>query len=161
MEYENHNQQSGSNDLYSKRLRAGTRRTYFFDVRATRSNDFYLTITESKKKFNQDGYERHKIFLYKEDFNKFLAALQDAVNHVKTELLPEYNFDEFNRNDDNDREEASTSRRIDEAAPSVTTGAHAVAAETTIADEEQPATSTKESEPSHTVGDAPDDDLKW
>ena len=77
--------------VYSKRIRAGKRRTYFFgDVRAfTRSNDYYLTITESRKKFNEDGYDRHKIFLYKEDFNKFLKALTEAARlHVKTELMP-------------------------------------------------------------------------
>lgn len=79
------------------RLRAGRRRTYFFDVRPTRSEDFYLTITESKKKFDSDGYDRHKIFLYKEDFNKFIDALEKAVDHIKTELLPDYDFDEFTR----------------------------------------------------------------
>ena len=72
-------------------------------MRTTRSNDYYLTITESKKRFDEDGYDRHKVFLYKEDFNKFLEALQETVNHVKTELMPEYDFDEFShRNDDND-----------------------------------------------------------
>ena len=82
--------------VYSKRIRAGKRRTYFFDVRATRSNDYYLTITESRKKFNEDGYDRHKIFLYKEDFNKFLKALTEAVDHVKTELMPDFDFDAYN-----------------------------------------------------------------
>lgn len=83
--------------IYSQRLRAGKRRTYFFDVRTTKSDDYYITITESKKRFDDDGYDRHKIFIYKEDFNKFLAALENTVNHVKDELLPEYNFDEFDR----------------------------------------------------------------
>lgn len=91
--------------VYSKKLRAGRRRTYFFDVRPTRSNDYYLTITESKKKYNEDGYDRHKIFLYKEDFNKFMEALSETVDHVKTELLPEYDFDEFSRRyDDEDND---------------------------------------------------------
>jgi len=81
--------------VFSKRVRAGRRRTYFFDVRTTRSNDYYLTITESKKMHDQDGYERHKIFLYKEDFNKFMDALNETVDKVKTDLLPEYDFDEF------------------------------------------------------------------
>jgi hypothetical protein len=66
-------------------------------VKSTKGNDYYITITESKKKFNEDGYERHKIFLYKEDFNKFLEAMNEAVNYVKTDLLPEYDFDEFSR----------------------------------------------------------------
>lgn len=81
--------------VFSKKLRAGRRRTYFFDVRATKENDYFLTITESKKRPNEERYDRHKIFLYKEDFNKFLAAMNETVNHVKTELLPGYNFDEF------------------------------------------------------------------
>src|SRR5262249_33993817 len=88
--------------VYSKRIRAGKRRTYFFDVRATRSNDYYLTITESRKKFNEDGYDRHKIFLYKEDFNKFLKALTEAVDYVKTELIPDFDFDAYNHDNDNE-----------------------------------------------------------
>jgi len=82
--------------VYSKRIRAGKRRTYFFDVRATRGNDYYITITESRKKFNEDGYDRHKVFLYKEDFNKFLKALTEAVDYVKTELMPDFDFDAYN-----------------------------------------------------------------
>src|SRR5580658_8624776 len=86
--------------VYSKRIRAGKRRTYFFDVRATRSNDYYLTITESRKKFDQDGYDRHKIFLYKEDFNKFLKALTEAVDYVKTDLMPDFDFDAYNHDNE-------------------------------------------------------------
>ena len=82
--------------VYSKRIRAGKRRTYFFDVRETRGNDFYLTITESRKRFDSDGYDRHKIFLYKEDFNKFIKGLGEAVDYVKTELMPDFDFDAFN-----------------------------------------------------------------
>src|ERR1051326_1173222 len=82
--------------IYSKRIRAGKRRTYFFDVRATRGNDYFLTITESRKRFNEDGYDRHKIFLYKEDFNKFIKALGEAIDYVKTELMPNFDFDAFN-----------------------------------------------------------------
>src|SRR3978361_2046685 len=82
--------------VYSARIRAGKRRTYFFDVRATRGNDYYLTITESRKKFNEDGYERHKLFLYKEDFNKFIKGLTEAVEYVKTDLMPDFDFDAFN-----------------------------------------------------------------
>ncbi len=82
--------------VYSKRIKAGKRRTYFFDVRETRGNDFYLTITESRKRFDSDGYDRHKIFLYKEDFNKFVKGLVEAVDYVKTELMPDFDFDAFN-----------------------------------------------------------------
>jgi hypothetical protein len=85
--------------IYSKRIRAGKRRTYFFDVRATRGNDYYLTITESRKRFNDNGYDRHKIFLYKEDFNKFIKALTEAVDHVKTQLMPDFDFDAYNHDD--------------------------------------------------------------
>ncbi len=82
--------------VYSKRIRAGKRRTYFFDVRETRGNDYYLTITESRKRFDSDGYDRHKIFLYKEDFNKFIKGLGEAIDYVKTELMPDFDFDAFN-----------------------------------------------------------------
>src|SRR5215216_3448653 len=85
--------------IYSKRIRAGKRRTYFFDVRATRGNDYYLTITESRKRFNDNGYDRHKVFLYKEDFNKFLKALTETVDYVKTELMPDFNFDAYNHDE--------------------------------------------------------------
>ncbi len=83
--------------MYSRKIRAGKRRTYFFDVRKTKGEDFYLTLTESTRKFNGDGYERHKIFLYKEDFNRFIDSLQEAVEHIKTELMPDYDYDEFTR----------------------------------------------------------------
>jgi len=83
--------------VYSKRVRAGKRRTYFFDVRKTRGEDFYLTLTESTRRFDGDGYERHKIFLYKEDFNRFLSNLTEAIDHVKTDLMPDYDYDEFTR----------------------------------------------------------------
>ncbi|MHB1922886.1 MAG: DUF3276 family protein [Chitinophagaceae bacterium] len=97
MPYENTNQPERNNDsVFSKRLKAGKRRTYFFDVKTTRGNDYFLTITESKKRFNDNGYDRHKVFLYKEDFNKFLNALTETINHVKTELMPDFDFDAFN-----------------------------------------------------------------
>ena len=95
MAYENNNENKMESS-YSKRIRAGKRRTYFFDVRTTRGNDYYLTITESRKRFNDNGYDRHKIFLYKEDFNKFIKALGEAVDYVKTELMPDFDFDAFN-----------------------------------------------------------------
>ena len=73
-------------DIYSKVVRAG-KRTYFFDVKATRRNEFYLTITESKKRIGRDGkfyFEKHKIFLYKEDFEKFSDGLTDVIEYIKT-----------------------------------------------------------------------------
>ncbi len=72
-------------EIFSKVVRAG-KRTYFFDVKATRRNDYYLTITESKKRFNRDGrfyYEKHKIFLYKEDFDKFSDGLAEIIEYIQ------------------------------------------------------------------------------
>jgi len=93
------NNEKKMESIYSKRIRAGKRRTYFFDVKATRANDYYLTITESRKRFNDNGYDRHKIFLYKEDFNKFIKALGEAIDYVKTELMPDFNFDAYNHDE--------------------------------------------------------------
>ncbi|MEO8168525.1 MAG: DUF3276 family protein [bacterium] len=73
-------------EIFTKRVRAG-KRTYFFDVKSTKSEkDFYITITESKR-VGEDEYEKHKIFLYKEDFEKFRDALTETVEHVQTQLL--------------------------------------------------------------------------
>jgi hypothetical protein len=95
--YENNDNNERKNEsVYSKRIRAGKRRTYFFDVRATRGNDYFLTITESRKRFDDNGYDRHKIFLYKEDFNKFIKALGETMDYVKTDLMPDFDFDAFN-----------------------------------------------------------------
>ena len=103
MAYENNeNNDKKIESIYSKRIRAGKRRTYFFDVRATRGNDYYLTITESRKRFDDNGYDRHKIFLYKEDFNKFIKALGEAVDYVKTDLMPDFDFDAFNHDENPD-----------------------------------------------------------
>ena len=84
------NDRNNESDLFSKAVRAG-KRTYFFDVKSTRGNDYYLTITESKKRFGQDGkffYEKHKIFLYKEDFEKFLDGLNEAVDNIRENAPP-------------------------------------------------------------------------
>ncbi len=78
-------QEHSGDDVYSKPVRAG-KRTYFFDVKATKNNDYYLTITESKRRIEKDGrfaYDKHKIFLYKEDFEKFATGLEEVVNFIK------------------------------------------------------------------------------
>ena len=106
------NKTNGRDEIYSAKVKAG-KRTYFFDVKSTRSNDYYLTITESKKRFKEDGftYEKHKIFLYKEDFNKFLDALNNTVNHVKNELMPNVDFTQFDHVHENEETaEVSTSK---------------------------------------------------
>lgn len=83
-------------------MRAG-KRTYFFDVKSTRGNDYYLTITESKKRFGTDGkftYEKHKVFLYKEDFEKFIEGLNEAIDHIKDNApVIENNYDSPEKND--------------------------------------------------------------
>lgn len=81
-------------EVYSLRVPAG-KRTYFFDVKSTRSGeDFFVTITESKR-IGEGRYEKHKLFLYKEDFGKFTQALQDVMDHIRTECLPGYEFDDM------------------------------------------------------------------
>ncbi len=120
------NQEKERAEIYSQRVRAG-KRTYFFDVKATRANDYYLTITESRRRYKDDGffYEKHKIFLYKEDFNKFMAGLQDTVGHVKEELMPEYDFDQFENAEANPsyRNNEPTNGTTSEPAVSTTTEA--------------------------------------
>ena len=106
------NKTNGRDEIYSEKVKAG-KRTYFFDVKSTRSNDYYLTITESKKRYNKDDegftYEKHKIFLYKEDFKKFVEALNNTVNHVKTELMPEVDFSQFDHREEREEEEPKPS----------------------------------------------------
>ncbi len=75
-------------EVFSKAVRAG-KRTYFFDVKTTKGNDYFLTITESKKRFDDNGdvhYDKHKIFLYKEDFEKFTEGLTESVAYIKSVL---------------------------------------------------------------------------
>ena len=79
-----HEEKYVKEEIFTKVVRAG-KRTYFFDVKATRKDDYYLTITESKKRLGKEGkvfYEKHKIFLYKEDFEKFTEGLKDAVSYI-------------------------------------------------------------------------------
>ena len=124
MAYENNDKKMDS--VYSIRVKAGKRRTYFFDVRETRGSDFYVTITESRKRFDSDGYDRHKIFLYKEDFNKFLKGLNETVEHVKTELMPDFDFDAFNHDtpyEGDEQQMSSANVDMDETASSSTTSA--------------------------------------
>ena len=91
--------------IYSKAIKAG-KRIYYLDVKKSRNEDLFLAITESKKKvvgFEEDAqvtYEKHKIFLYKEDFDKFVEGLQDVVAHVKTELMPDVDFSQFARDEE-------------------------------------------------------------
>lgn len=93
-EFNDHDDSNNSprEEVYTKIVRAGNR-TYFFDVKETRKSDLYLTITESKKRFGKDGkffFEKHKIFLYKEDFEKFADGLNDSVSWITANLAPEH-----------------------------------------------------------------------
>lgn len=115
MAYENKNFGDSRNEsLFSKRIKAGKRRTYFFDVRSTRGNDYFITITESKKRFDDNGYDRHKMFLYKEDFNKFLNALTETINYVKTDLMPDFDFDAYNHDQESEDSVAASSMASEE-----------------------------------------------
>ena len=103
----------GQESVYSTKIRAGKRRTYFFDVRKTKGDDFYITLTESTKKFNDNGYTRHKIFLYKEDFNRFMEGLQGAIDYIKDDLLPEYDYEQFDRRQEEWEEESKNNATTD------------------------------------------------
>ena len=102
--------------VYTSKVRAGKRRTYFFDVRKTKGEDFYITLTESTKRFNGHGYERHKIFLYKEDFNRFQNGLSEAINHVKTELMPDFDYEQYERRQE-EWEKENANRVVVESSP--------------------------------------------
>ena len=103
-------------EIYSKPVRAG-KRTYFFDVKSTKgNNDFYLTITESKRRMESDGrfsYDKHKIFLYKEDFEKFAEGLQDAVNYIKSQCLHGEPTEDVHRHAETAPEETKTGSEPD------------------------------------------------
>lgn len=107
--------------VYTTKVRAGKRRTYFFDVRKTKGEDFYITLTESTKRFNGQGYDRHKIFLYKEDFNRFHNGLTEVINHVKTELMPDFDYEQYERRQaewEKENAAAAAAAKIEESTPS-------------------------------------------
>ncbi len=137
--------------VYSKKVRAGKRRTYFFDVRRTKGDDFYLTLTESTKKFHGDGYERHKIFLYKEDFNRFKEGLDDVINYVKTELMPDYDYEEFDR-----RQAEWEERRAAEDAEAAAGGGDVVSSPSNDGEGEDKPSGEDNDKPS-----GEDDDMSW
>jgi hypothetical protein len=143
--------------VYSKTVRAGKRRTYFFDVKETRGSDYYLTITESKKRFEDGGYERHKIFLYKEDFNRFMEGLNETIDHVKNDLMPDYDYDEYTRRHEEylarkEEEEGVQSETIEATLPDSNDDEEAVTTNATpVIEEEVTSSPVKEIE----------DDLAW
>jgi len=142
--------------VYSTKVRAGRRRTYFFDVRKTKGGDFYVTLTESTKKFTGEGYERHKIFLYKEDFNRFLSSLTETIDHVKTELMPDYDYEQFER-----RQEEWENQQAQEAAANTQSNE---STETTEVVESETAESTEsptETESTESTEVKSEDDMAW
>jgi len=141
----------GQESVYTNKVRAGKRRTYFFDVRKTKGEDFYLTLTESTKRFDREGYTRHKLFLYKEDFNRFIDGLQETINHVKHELMPDYDYEQFDR-----RQEEWEKQKAEEAA----NAASAEAEETTPEPATQEATDTPESDTSGDTSSSSDSDTE-
>ena len=138
--------------VYSSKVRAGKRRTYFFDVRQTKGEDYYITITESTKRFDGNGYERHKIFLYKEDFNRFLSNLNDTVDHVKTELMPDFDYELYERRQAEWEEKLASGEITRDPLPESTPTTET----TETATEDAPVT-TDESAPKEDV----DEDLSW
>jgi hypothetical protein len=105
-------------EIHSKIIRAG-KRTYFFDVKSTRNDEYYLTITESKKNYGENGkfnYEKHKIFLYKEDFSRFVEGLQDVVSYIREKQPENMESEDFIDEDNSENEliaEAATKNYTD------------------------------------------------
>ena len=103
-------------EIHSKAVRAG-KRTYFFDVKATRRNDYYLTITESKKRFSRDGkffYEKHKLFLYKEDFDKFADSLKEIIEFIREANPQPIEPEDMPMSDLHEEEHAGSSEEMEE-----------------------------------------------
>jgi hypothetical protein len=112
--------QYSNEELFSKAVRAG-KRTYFFDVKSTRAGENYLTITESKKRFDQPTgkffYEKHKLFLYQEDFDKFEKALEQAYEYIKTGKVPQSYLDEIEEEKQRRQDEEFTKIDFDDLDP--------------------------------------------
>jgi Protein of unknown function (DUF3276) len=149
--------------VYSKRVRAGKRRTYFFDVKATRGNDYYITITESRRRAEDDNFDRHKVFVYKEDFNKFIKGLTEAVDYVKTDLMPDFDFDSFNHDTpyDGDEDEQGNGASQYNAAPVEPATDAIEAAALPVATEEAPAAPSTNLEASSGDNGANEEVDKW
>lgn len=149
-------------NIYSTKVRAGKRRTYFFDVRKTKGEDYYITITESTRKFNDGGYERHKIFIYKEDFNRFLNSLNDVMDHVKKELMPDFDYEMYERRQAEweaqqlaeEAEGGSESSATEGAIESTTEDTTETVVEETPTETDQPTTNTSDAE-------GIDDEISW
>ena len=150
--------------VYSSKVKDGKRRTYFFDVRKTKGEDYYITLTESTKRYNGDGYDRHKIFLYKEDFDRFQKSLTDVISHIKTELMPDYDYEEYTR-----RQEEWEQKIAEEAAAAAEAGENVEASEETEVTEETSEEVSEETVEEKNEDDAPsaegasgeEDEMSW
>ncbi len=145
------NEDFNRENVYSSKVRAGKRRTYFFDVRKTKGEDYYITITESTRKFNDDGYERHKIFLYKEDFNRFMNSLNDTVNHVKNELMPDFDYEIY------ERRQKEWEESLEREAKEASSGGEASSQDQTT----QTTTEEPSAEQTESSSDDADENLSW
>lgn len=143
--------------VYSTKVRAGKRRTYFFDVRQTKGEDYYVTITESTKRFDGNGYERHKIFLYKEDFNRFLSNLEGTIDHVKTELMPDFDYELY------EKRQLEWEEKMKAEAEAAENAESAPEAESTPAEDNSTLTEDAPSSDGDTSGsaDTVDEDISW
>ncbi|MGB0885868.1 MAG: DUF3276 family protein [Chitinophagales bacterium] len=103
--------------FFSRKLRAGKKRSYFFDVKATKQGDYFVTITESKRRYDRPGYDSHKIYLYKEDFKSFQNSLDETLSHIKTELNPEFDYENYDREVYNAQVEAEGGNREENERP--------------------------------------------
>jgi len=134
--------------VFSKKFKAGRRRTYFFDIRETRGGDKYATITESKRRDNGNGYDRHKLFIYKEDLTRFRDNLNDLIEEMQAQM-PDYDFDEFARRAE-ERDRLYQEQLAAEAAAEkneIATDTDEIVDDTEVADK--------------SVGTIEEDDLSW
>lgn len=154
MDQENRNQ---NDSVFSRKIRAGRRRTYFFDVKTTKANDYYLTITESKKRMDNNGYERHKVFIYKEDFNKFLAEMTESVNYIKSQM-PDFDFDSFSHEYEQDDKHSDYHEKTNHSTENSTTDEMK---ETPEPESKQEDTKEDNTPPENTPDHDNHEDLKW
>lgn len=87
-------------DVYSRKIRAG-KRSYFFDIKLSKNNLYYIAITESIKIHNTNEYKKHRVVVYPEDFNKFLETAQEVIDKVKTKYMPDYDYKKFDEYSEN------------------------------------------------------------
>ncbi len=132
--------------VHTVKVRAGRKRTYFFDIQKAKNGDFYITLSETSRR--DDGhFKRQKLFLYKEDFNRFVNGLEEVVNKIKTELMPDYDYDLFDR-----RQEEWEAKQKELAAQEA-------AAEKNTETEDSKEEETKEEDASS--GEGKDEEISW